>query len=196
MAISWTSSWTVTTNKIVGTNYSDSDANGTALNGNSSANHISGLAGDDDIYGHGGNDDLYGDGGHDTIRGGSGDDRISGGTGNDILIGGAGRDALWGSSGADVFRYLLVSDSSVAARDAIKDFDFHDVIDLSALGAFAGGFVGSGGFTGGGQGSVRFVQTGFSSGRVEADVNGDGAADLAIDVTGVALPVTAADYVL
>lgn len=196
MTITWTSSWTVTTNKIVGTNYDDSDANGTALNGTSSANYISGLAGNDDIYGHGGNDELYGDGGNDTIRGGSGDDRIAGGSGHDTLIGGSGRDTFWGSSGADVFLYQAVSDSPVAARDAIKDFDFYDTIDLSALGAFSGGFVGTGGFTGGGQGSVRFVYTGFSSGRVEADVNGDGVADLAIDVTGVALPVTAADYVL
>ena len=174
----------------VGTNRND------ILYGTSSADNISGLSGDDQIYGYGGDDEIGGDGGNDWIDGGTGNDRIVGGMGNDIIIGGAGRDTLWGCAGADVFVYQAVSESSVAARDIIKDYDFHDTIDLSALGPFSGGFIGAANFSGGGQGQVRFVQVGLSNGRVEADVNGDGAADLAIDIVGVGVPVTAADFVL
>ena len=195
MAITWTSTTSVGTNKIVGTNGHDRDVDGKGINGTSAANYISGLAGDDDIWGHGGNDELQGDGGRDTIRGGDGDDRIVGGTGDDILIGGAGRDQLWGCQGADTFVYQAVSESPFAARDIIKDWDYYDKIDLSALGPFAGGFIGSANFSGGGQGQVRYVGA-ITSGRLEADVNGDGVADLAIDIVGVALPVTASDLIL
>jgi Ca2+-binding RTX toxin-like protein len=174
----------------VGTNKSD------VISGTSYADRISGLSGNDLIYGNGGDDEISGDGGNDTIWGGSGNDRIVGGTGDDILIGGAGRDTLWGCSGADVFVYTAVSDSPVSAKDYIKDFDFHDTIDLSALGAFAGGFIGTASFSGAGQGEVRFVSLGVSRGTIEADVNGDGVADLAIDIFGVGVPVTASDFVL
>lgn len=174
----------------VGTNLSET------LYGTSFADNMSGLSGHDLIYGYGGDDEISGDGGNDTIWGGLGNDRIVGGTGDDTIIGGAGRDTLWGCSGADVFVYQAVSESSVAARDSIKDFDFHDTIDLSALGSFLGGFIGTTNFSGGGQGEVRFVALGVSRGTVEADVNGDGVADLAIDIFGVGVPVTASDFIL
>ena len=169
--------------------------------GTHSSDNISGLAGDDVIDGREGDDELYGDSGNDIVFGGAGNDRIVGGTGNDTIYGGSGRDTLWGCNGADVFAYQSVSDSLVTARDSIKDFDFSDVIDLSAIDAITGdgddafNFIGDAGFTRV-AGQLHYVTTGLSSVRVEGDVNGDGVADFAIDVAGVAQPVTLADLVL
>ena len=67
---------------------------------------------------------------------------LSGLGGTDILIGGAGADRLDGGLGADTFRFLLASDSDVAAPDTIVFFDTPgagagDRIDLSAIDADA-----------------------------------------------------------
>lgn len=180
---------------IVGRNIADN------ILGTSVADRISGMSGDDIIDGAGGDDEISGDSGNDTIYGGAGDDRIVGGMGNDTIYGGNGRDTLWGCQGADVFAYASITDSLISARDVIKDFDFHDVIDLSAIDAIAGGgddaftFIGAGNFTGV-AGQLHYVATGISSVRVEGDVNGDRVADFAIDVVGVAQPVTLADFVV
>jgi len=169
--------------------------------GTSANDRISGLSGDDIIDGAGGDDEISGDSGHDTIYGGAGNDRIVGGMGNDTIYGGSGRDTLWGCPGADVFAYASVSDSPVSARDSIKDFDFADVINLSAIDAVAGGaddaftFIGAGNFTGV-AGQLHYVVTGISSVRVAGDVNGDAVADFAIDVVGVAQPVALADFIV
>jgi serralysin len=180
---------------IVGKNIADN------ILGTSARDNISGLAGDDLIDGAGGDDEISGDGGHDTIYGGAGNDRIVGGSGNDIIYGGSGRDTLWGCSGADVFAYASVTDSLVSAKDSIKDFDFADTINLSAIDAVTGGgddaftFIGAANFTGA-AGQLHYVVTGLSSVRIEGDVNGDSVADFAIDVVGVAQPVTLADFVV
>jgi serralysin len=177
---------------IVGKNIGDN------ILGTSSRDNISGLGGDDYIDAGGGNDEVSGDSGNDTIYGGAGDDRIVGGTGNDHIVGGEGRDQLWGCQGADTFVYLAASDSPVTAKDSIKDLDRHDVIDLSALN-LTGGFIGNLAFSGLGQGEVRFVPVSSGAGRgvIEADVNGDGATDLAIDVFGSGVPLlTASDFIL
>ncbi|MEM8837214.1 MAG: M10 family metallopeptidase C-terminal domain-containing protein [Pseudomonadota bacterium] len=62
------------------------------------------------------------------------EDVVVGGEGNDTLVGGRRADILTGGSGEDVFRYDLLSDSTINATDVITDFDRSvDVIDLSAL---------------------------------------------------------------
>ncbi|MEM8794323.1 MAG: M10 family metallopeptidase C-terminal domain-containing protein [Pseudomonadota bacterium] len=61
-------------------------------------------------------------------------DVVVGGEGDDTLVGGGRADILTGGSGEDVFRYDLLSDSTINATDVITDFDRSaDVIDLSAL---------------------------------------------------------------
>ena len=63
----------------------------------------------------------------------AGSDVIDGGAGNDLIIGGGGADFLIGGAGADTFRYLAVSDSTLAASDVIEDFQSGaDKVDVAA----------------------------------------------------------------
>ncbi len=114
------------------------------LNGDGTANAISGKDGDDLIRGGSGddvlhgndgddtlegwsdNDTLYGDKGHDTLRGDAGDDLLFGGRGNDSLsgglgadrlVGGRGNDELTGGQGADVFDFTRVSGGHGRGRE-------------------------------------------------------------------------------
>ena len=77
-----------------------------------------------------------------TLTGNGAANVLSGLGGTDVLIGGAGADRLDGGLGADTFRFLLASDSDVAAPDTIVFFDAPgtgagDLIDLSAIDADA-----------------------------------------------------------
>lgn len=129
--------------------------------------------------------------GNDTIAGVAGNDTLNGGGGNDVLIGYGGADTLnGGTAGNDIFRYYNLADSTVAAagRDTIGDFAAGDTIDLSALDANSGvsgdqafSFIGTAAFTGAGQ--LRYETVGGNR-LVSGDVNGDGAADFAIMLTG------------
>ena len=79
---------------------------------------------------------VHGDNGSDVLLGGAAADRLAGDAGNDWIAGGGGADSLSGGTGSDTFAYLLVSDSTVATRDTISDFQSGiDHIDISALGA-------------------------------------------------------------
>jgi Ca2+-binding RTX toxin-like protein len=157
-----------------------------------------------------------------TVHGGAGADTISGGAGNDFLIGNAGADLLYGlggadtlvgglgadqlrgGAGADVFRYLAATDSATAGGvDQILDFRHVDRIDLSAIdsngnsadGNTAFAFIGNSAFH-----SVAGELRAYQSGpvwMVEGDVNGDGTADLVIQVTLLDPgPMVAGDFVL
>jgi Ca2+-binding RTX toxin-like protein len=124
-----------------------------------------------------------------TLRGGSGSDSFTGGLKNDILRGDAGADTLKGGGGNDQFDYYAAADSTAAARDTILDFSAGDRINLGGIdadgnpangnGKFA--FIGSGAFTGA-AGQLRVTQAQGGGFLVEADVNGDKAADLVIQV--------------
>jgi len=61
-------------------------AAGLKLNGNDSANTLTGTSGNDELYGSGGNDILKGGAGNDLLDGGAGADRMTGGSGNDIYV--------------------------------------------------------------------------------------------------------------
>ena len=121
-----------------------------------------------------------------NIRGGKGADTLTGGLKNDVVFGNLGADQIKGGGGNDWFEYKTAADSTAAARDTILDFSAGDRINLSALdpdnnaangnGKFA--FIGSGAFTAAGQ--LRVTQAQGGGFLVEADVNGDGAADLSI----------------
>lgn len=148
-----------------------------------------GLDGDDQLVGSSGNDSIFGGRGDDTLDGGNDADRINGGDGNDQIEGGAGVDLLFGNAGADTFVFRDTTDSGVATgtRDRIFDFDVaEDIISLSAIDAnsvLAGNqvfvFIDEAAFSNV-SGQLRYQQ---STGQLQGDVNGDGIADFAIELT-------------
>lgn len=179
------------------------------LNGGFGNDSIFGGLGNDILIGGLGEDYLVGGSGADTIDAGqgndhifgddiqsniSGNDRIFGGDGNDTIDGGRGNDVLTGGVGSDlfVFRFDLAVDSSPAGvpTDIIADFnqDGGDVIDLSNVDANyktfnndAFTYIGPSTFSGV-AGQLR-----FSSGYLQADLNGDGWADFQIQLVGTSV---------
>jgi serralysin len=164
--------------------------------------NAAGGAGRDTITGNGADNSLSGAAGADDIAGGDGDDAIRGGGGRDRIEGGAGQDLLSGGTGNDSFVFATAGDSGAgwAASDRITDFGTgRDVIDLSGIDAVAGGgddafaWIGAAGFSGTAgelRGSVR-----GGSFVLEADLDGDGGADLAIRLAGLGA-VAAGDLIL
>ncbi|CQR87154.1 Ca2+-binding protein, RTX toxin-related [Paracoccus aminovorans] len=132
---------------------------------------LDGGDGDDLLGGSDGNDTLRGGGGHDVLGGGAGDDRLEGGAGNDTLTGGAGADSF-------VFVGLDNFDDSL---DLITDFQTGlDRIDFSGLNL---SFIGTDTFSAAGQIRADLSQPG--AGRLLVDLDGDGRADLTIELTGL-----------
>ena len=152
-------------------------------------------------------ENLVGSNHDDTVLGGNvanvllgrgGDDVIDGRGGADLIDGGGGADTLTGGQGFDTFRYRWVQESTIDRRDDILDFDRRfDLIDLSGIDADTGA-AGEQAFTFIGQG-VDFTGTAgelrYSEGLVQADLDGDAEADLAIGMNGVAT-MSADDFVL
>jgi Ca2+-binding RTX toxin-like protein len=136
---------------------------------------------------------LIGNSGNNVLSGWDGADTIQGGGGNDILIGGAGRDVLTGGAGNDQFRFLSASESTVAAPDRITDFVAgQDRIDLRQIDANASQ-AGDQAFAyvanfGNHAGEVMVASAGGNLYQVRGDINGDGTADFAIDVTSASDP--------
>jgi Ca2+-binding RTX toxin-like protein len=145
---------------------------------------------------------MDGSGGSDALLGGNGNDQLIGGSGNDSLTGGAGADTHTGGVGADRFIFTAVADSPAGGADKIMDFNHSetDKIDLSAIDAnsVAAGdqaftFIGNQPFHGV-LGELHYVSNG-SGITVQGDVNGDGVADFAVDLNGVA-SVVSTDFIL
>ena len=135
----------------------------------------------------------------DTLRGDDGANVLSGGGGDDRIVGGGGADVLNGGAGADRFVYASLADSPAVTPDQILDFATGDRIDLSALdgNALRSGnqpltFIGTAAFSAPGQLHVLSVGGDW---RVEANVDGNLAADFAILLHQSAMPV-AGDFVL
>ncbi|QZD95595.1 calcium-binding protein [Qipengyuania gelatinilytica] len=158
----------------------------------------------DTIYGDNGNDRLFGDYGNDRLDGGGQNDFLDGGFGNDILNGSWGKDTMTGGAGADTFVFERADHTGrfFGNADLITDFSQSDgdVIDLSAIDAIAGTagddaftFIGSDAFSGT-AGELRFFRNGGDT-FLAADVDGDGSADMFIQLNGD-LTMTAADFVL
>ena len=145
--------------------------------------------GADRLMGGNGNDNLDGNIGNDRVIGGDGDDTLNGGRGNDIVIGGLGTDSLSGGKQTDKFVFNDIAESVVGAgRDVIINFHHNqrDRIDLSGIGADtiqdndqAFNYIGGTNFSSV-AGELR-----FSDGVLQGDVDGDGAADFEIALTGV-----------
>lgn len=157
---------------------------------------LAGLAGDDTLYGGSGFDTLSGGDGRDLLVGAvedylgfgqflSGGDALFGGADDDALWGYWGPDLLTGGEGSDLFAYWNTWESYPGSRDTITDFSAGDVIDLSRIDAYhpRGGdqaFVFAGKKTAG-------MKTGYlyaGNNLIEADVSGDGKADLSIRFEG------------
>lgn len=161
------------------------------VRGRSGHDEIYGGRGGDDLAGNAGGDTLYGDGGGDTLSGGRGADFLFGGGGDDVLVGGRGWDWLDGGAGRDVFHFSHVRDSRYRPGlvDSIDGFRRGvDKIDLSEIDANARTakdeafklvkeFADR-------PGEMMVSQSG-SVVSVLADINGDGRADFALEISDV-----------
>ncbi len=148
------------------------------------------------LFGGAGDDVLVGGSGEEFLSGGSGDDTIRGGDGDDLIIGGRGIDVSTGGDGEDQFVYQSVRHALPGKRlDRITDYKpgQGDGLDLSGIdadirapGDQAFEFIRNREFSGDreGPGELRYVELGRGI-RVEADVNGDGDADMAFLILGV-----------
>ena len=165
-----------------------------SIDGGSGSDLLFGGSGNDQILGGAGNDILDGGSGNDVLGGGSGNDLLFGGAGDDALIGGTGADQLTGGSGSDRFIFLNASDSPTASGwDRITDFtQGRDRIDLSAL-------LGPADLAWGNMTAVAngaWYQNSGSRTFVFADTNGDGAADLTIELTNTPrLMLASSDFI-
>jgi len=133
------------------------------------------------------------------LWGGRDTDVLTGGRGNDQLHGGLGADRLRGGGGNDLFDYRSAAESTPAAPDTILDFTPGDRIGLAAIDADGAAVNGDSAFTfiggapfHGTAGELRAWQDPSYSRawHVEADVDGDGTADLAILVVTTSPSVT------
>jgi Ca2+-binding RTX toxin-like protein len=137
------------------------------------------------------------------VLGGAGGDGIATGGAGDRITGGGGADSINAGGGADVFVYNAVSDSTTGAIDTLVTFQSGtDKIDLSAIDANtntaendAFTYVGANGFTNS-AGQLRVQDLGGGSWQVQGDVNGDGIADLLINVNTAGAAPLATDFVL
>jgi Ca2+-binding RTX toxin-like protein len=133
-----------------------------------------------------------------NLRGSRFADNLTGDGGKNRLAGGKSKDILRGGKGKDTFAYLRLDDSPAgsANRDEIADFDpgssssAVDKIDLSAIdanpsknGNQAFVFIGTNGFSGK-KGQLKIKKSGGNV-IVQADTNGNKAADLEILLKGV-----------
>ncbi|HHS93860.1 MAG TPA: calcium-binding protein, partial [Rhodobacterales bacterium] len=162
------------------------------------------LTGSDNLNatGNGRANTLTGNDGDNRIVGGGGRDEMSGGVGDDLFYGGRGGDRLTGGADADTFQFRSTADSGPgrAARAVITDFtQGDDVIDLVLIDAKTGRgnqaftFIGDDAFHGH-KGELHFRQTATDT-IVEADTDGDGRADMQIQLTGV-INLLASDFIL
>jgi serralysin len=142
----------------------------------------------------------------DKLAGDANSNRIEGSDGDDTISGGGGRDGLVGGNGADRFVFNAKS-LGLGNLGEILDFQVEggDVMDVSAIDAdaFAGGnqqfsFIGTGAFTGV-AGQLRWSYFGNDPSRdisIQGDTDGNGAADLYIQLRSPISALTADDFVL
>ncbi|MGO1078633.1 calcium-binding protein [Inquilinus sp. CA228] len=152
------------------------------------------LFGIENVSGSQGSDSLYGNAGANVLQGWNG---------SDALFGRAGKDTLTGGAGADRYHFTALGDSVVGANaDRITDFSHAqgDKIDLSGIDASTGAagnqafrFLGTGAYTHH-AGELHYYYSGSDT-VVSGDVNGDGASDFNIVLSGH-LGLVAGDFTL
>ena len=166
---------------------------------------VNGSSGSDVIKAGNTSHTIFGGDGGDQITGGSAVDTIDGGSGDDKITGRGGADILTGGAGADSFRYAFQNQSGLGSdADRITDYSIGEdrlsfsLIDTDPLTDGDQGFVfvGNGVFSSGGVASIRYSNSGADL-LVQADVNGDGIADMEIVLQGLSGgTLTAGDFVL
>ena len=137
-----------------------------------------------------------------SINGGGGNDTIYGSSAADVIIGAAGADTLGGNGGADRFVYNNATDSRASARDHILDFqpgiDKLDLLKVDANSALGGNqaftFIGGSTFSNH-AGELRIDTSDPAKTVVLGDLNGDGLADFAIELSG-SPTLNAGDFIL
>jgi Ca2+-binding RTX toxin-like protein len=140
---------------------------------------------------------LRGNAAANTLSGGAGADALDGGAGSDRLIGGIGRDLLTAGEDADTFVFRTAAEAGLGLqRDVLADFAPGDRIDLAAIDActVAAGnqaftYIGDAAFSG------TATELRALAGLIEADTDGDGAADLQITLATPYVP-EAGDFYL
>jgi Ca2+-binding RTX toxin-like protein len=155
------------------------------------------------IIGGAGGDFLTGGAQADSLDGRGGTDTLSGGGGGDTLKGGGGADVLTGGQGADRFVYGSTAESTIGGFDLIFDFETGDRINLTAVDADANTagnqaftWIGTNAPFTGTAGQLRVAEAG-GNWFVQGDVDGDGAADLIIQIiNGAGYSFAAADFML
>ncbi|WP_372623260.1 right-handed parallel beta-helix repeat-containing protein [Falsiroseomonas sp.] len=128
------------------------------------------------------------------LDGAAGDDTLIGGGGADRIFGGAGADEMTGGAERDRFFFRAPAESSAAAPDHITDF-VAGLDDLVFVGLLQGSFAwrGSGAFTASGNSEARFVA---ATSVVQVDADGNGMAEMAVDLTGGSLSgLSAKDFI-
>jgi len=154
----------------------------------------------EEMLGEDNRDSMFGGAGGDTIFGRAGKDVLSGQGGRDTLVGGLGPDRLYGGSKADVFDFNSKLETGLSGSKRDKIMDFHrgsDLIDLSDIDARSGSgnqafnWIGAQGFHGV-KGELHYLKSGGNV-IVEGDINGDGAADFAIQVNNLS-KLAASDF--
>jgi VCBS repeat-containing protein len=170
----------------------DGGSGSDTLYGGDGRDEIEGGSGNDYLYGDAGNDILEGESGDDYLNGGDGIDKLYGGSGDDVLVGVDGADYLWGGYGNDTFVYLDASDSDLSNWDRIIDFQQgKDKIDLAALSHTTLAWGGQTALANG----AWYLNSGSST-LVFADTNGDGIADLKIELKNAyGITLTADDFI-
>lgn len=168
---------------VIGSDFDDNIA------GIGNIRHIDGRAGDDTIYGQdgkysGGAGDDFVTGVSSTLLGRDGDDRLQSYSGDSTLDGGAGADTLTGGTGKDSFRF-----SSLDGTDLVRDMKGDDTIDLSRIDADATtagdqAFHLSAALDGHAGELVAAYDDGAKLTTLSGDVDGDGVADLVIQLSG------------
>ena len=127
------------------------------------------------------------------IKGGRGADTVTGGAGNDVIWANLGADMLKGGAGRDSFIYLSTAESTRAEADTILDFTRGDRIYLRGIDADANAANGDNAFSwiggnafSGHAGELRVTQDADHprAWLVEADTDGNGAADFALYLVG------------
>jgi len=199
-AVSGTGS--ITVNMDAGINFL---SQGFAFSGNGVSLTVNGTSGADTIKAGAAVHTINAGGGNDQIRGGISADTINGGDGNDKIIGFTGADNITGGAGSDQFRYLFAGDSGLGgASDIITDFTIgSDRLNFALFDTNAGlagiqgfTFVGNAAFSGGGAAQIRYTSSGADL-RVQADIDGDGNADMEITLMFLnGQTLTAADFIL
>ncbi|WP_338112469.1 M10 family metallopeptidase [Sphingomicrobium nitratireducens] len=125
-------------------------------------------------------DGILGNEANNFLDGQAGDDVIFGYGGDDTIVGGLGADEMTGGAGSDTF--VFDDPDAPGIVDIITDFSGEDFIDLSGLGDDSLGelaFIGDAGFSNT-AGEVQYL-----NGMLSVDLDGDGAADVQIQLTNM-----------